>query len=176
MIRENQTSEKGKQIFEVKGFWQFKKQKEMLHRHLFLSELGENSDGIVALHLPEQLGQVTYCPVRVPAGDPLQHCFQRALTVLHRVGVSDPGGGEGAVRRQMFGVLHAVGFWIQQNHQLFQNIQVVQHCLQRRCQDVGSCRRKVCCYNALLCLVCFSQAIYLIRNSSHCGLECCSLS
>ena len=69
-------------------------------------ELGENGDCIMALHLTEQLGQVSHCPVRVAAGDPLQHGLQGALAVLHGVGVSDPGGGEGALRGQVLGVLH----------------------------------------------------------------------
>lgn len=77
----------------------------MLHVHLTRPEFGESSDGIVALHKSEHLSQVSYCPLRVPAGDPLQHGFQGALTVLHGVAVSNPGGGEGAMRGQMFGVL-----------------------------------------------------------------------
>lgn len=111
-----------------KGFRQLQGE-AALHRNNILLEFGENSDSIIAINMAEQLSQVPHGPVRVPAGEPLQHGFQGALTVLHRVGVSNPGGGEGAVRRQMFGVLDSMAFWIQQNHQLFQNIQVVQHFL-----------------------------------------------
>lgn len=70
----------------------------MLHVQLIRFEFGESSDGIVALHESEHLSQVFYCPLRVPAGDPLQHGFQGALAILHGVAVSNPGGGEGAVR------------------------------------------------------------------------------
>jgi len=99
----------------------------MLHVHHIQFQFGENSDGIVALHMLEQLSQAPDGPVGVLAGDPLQQRFQRALAVLHGVDVSNPGGGEGAMRRQMFGVLYSLVLWIQQNHQLFQNVQVVQH-------------------------------------------------
>lgn len=64
------------------------------HSHLIWSELAENRDGIVALHLLEQPSQVADCPVGVPASDSLQHRFQRTLGVFHGVGVGDPGGGE----------------------------------------------------------------------------------
>lgn len=77
----------------------------ILHVHLIQSKFGKNSDGIIALHKSEHFSQVPYCPFRLPAGDALQHGFQRALTVLHRVGVSNPGRGEGAMGGQMFGVL-----------------------------------------------------------------------
>ena len=88
----------------------------MLHLYHIQFKFGENSDGIVALHMSEQLSQVPHCPLGVPAGDPLKHGFQRALALLHGVGVSDPGGGEGAVRRQMFGGFNSMALWIQQHH------------------------------------------------------------
>ncbi|KAG7242172.1 hypothetical protein INR49_024218 [Caranx melampygus] len=44
------------------------------------------TDGLRISHR-SKLSQVPHRPVGVPAGDPLQHGFQRALTLLHRVGL-----------------------------------------------------------------------------------------
>lgn len=90
-------------------------------------EFSKNDDGVVAIHLPEQVGQVTHGPVRVPAGDPLQDGFQGTFAVLHGVRVRDPGGGEGAVGGQVLGILYSLSVRIQQDHQVFQDIQIVQH-------------------------------------------------
>lgn len=92
----------------------------------------------MALNGCKHFNQVAHRPVWVLAGDAVQHSFQGTLAVLHRVGVSSPGGGEGAEGGQMFGVFFPVAFGIQQNHQLLQNVQIIQHCLQRRRQDLGT--------------------------------------
>lgn len=110
---------------------------------LVYGQVSEHCDCIVPLHDLEHLGQVAYSPVRVAAGDALQHSLQGALAVLHGVGVSDPGGGEGAEGGKVFGVLHSVAFWVQQNHQVLQDVQSVQHCLQRCGQDLRTCSRKL---------------------------------
>lgn len=82
---------------------------------------------------------MSHRPVGVPAGDALQHGLQGALAVPHRVGVSDPGGREVAEGGQVFAVLHSVVLWIQENHQLLQDVQFIQNRLQRRGQDPRTC-------------------------------------
>lgn len=83
------------------------------HIQQFYVQFSENCNGIVSLHDSEHFSQVSHRPVGVPAGDALQHGLQGALVVPHRVGVSDPGGGEGAEGSQVFGVLHSVALRIQ---------------------------------------------------------------
>lgn len=107
----------------------------------FLSqgEFSEHCHCIIAVHLLQQLGQVSYGPVRISGGDPLQHCFQGAPGRPQGVGVGDPCGWEGASGGQVGGVLHPWPLWVQQDHQLLQNIQVLQDYLQRCRLDLQTC-------------------------------------
>lgn len=93
----------------------------------------------------KHFSQVSNSPVRMLAGDALQHGLQRAPAVLHGVGVSDPRRGEGAEGGQVFGVLHAAMVRVEQNHQVFQDVQFIQHRLQRCREDLRSCSRKSGC-------------------------------
>lgn len=84
-----------------------------LHVHDTRSKPGEDGDGVVALHQPQHLRHVPNRPVRLPAGDPLQHGFKGAIAVSHRVGVGDPRGGESTVGCQVFSVLCPLGFGVE---------------------------------------------------------------
>ena len=70
-------------------------------------------------------------PVRVLGGESFQQGLQGALAVPHGVGVGGPGGGEGAVGRQVFGAFHPAALWVQQDDELIQDVQVVQNRAQR---------------------------------------------
>lgn len=124
--------------------WDLEKYKyKASHIQLLYVQFSKNCNGIVSLHDSEHFSQVSHRPVGMPAGDDLQHGLQGALVVPHRVGVSDPGGGEGAEGGQVFGVLHSVDLWIQQNHQLLQDVQFIQHCLQRSRHGLRTCGREL---------------------------------
>lgn len=83
-----------------------------LHIHETWPKPGEDSDGVVALHPRQYLHHLPNRPVRLPAGDPLQHGFKGAFAVSHRIGISDPRRGESAVGRQVFGVFRPLGFGV----------------------------------------------------------------